>query len=56
MYFRVDVVAEAVDRIFVPFTRYNLDLYNYGDPIAGDPITLWSKWNGRHQTWRFENV
>ena len=43
-------------RIFVPFTRYNLDLYNYGDPIAGDPITLWSKWNGRHQTWRFENV
>ncbi|KAF9030288.1 ricin B-like lectin [Hymenopellis radicata] len=51
-----DEVDATSFRIFAPFTNYNLDLYNYGDPVAGDPITLWYKWNGTHQTWKFVRV
>ncbi|KAF8817660.1 ricin B-like lectin [Phlegmacium glaucopus] len=40
-------------RIFVPFTVQNLDLYANGLSTPGDPITLWSTWNGIHQTWNF---
>ena len=42
-----------LDRIFVPNTTQNLDLYNYGLNTSGDPIQLWSTWNGTHQTWNF---
>lgn len=44
----------SYNSVFVPNTTYNFDLWNYGDPVPGDPITLWAKWNGLHQTWRFE--
>lgn len=42
------------DSIFVPFTNYNIDLYNHGDPTPGTPITLWWTWEGLHQTWKIE--
>ncbi|KAJ7599606.1 ricin B-like lectin [Mycena floridula] len=40
-------------RIFIPGTGFNLDLYNYGDATPGNPITLWYRWKGVHQTWKF---
>ncbi|KDR71604.1 hypothetical protein GALMADRAFT_102607 [Galerina marginata CBS 339.88] len=40
-------------RVFVPSTHQNLDLYGHGLATPGDPITLWSTWNGLHQTWKF---
>ncbi|TFK61281.1 ricin B-like lectin [Pluteus cervinus] len=43
-------------RIFIPNTYYNLDLYNYGDPTPGTPVTLWWTWEGLHQTWKFEQM
>lgn len=49
-------LTNLVNRVFAPFTVYNLDLWNYGDPVPGDPITLWGKWNGVHQTWKFVQV
>ncbi|KXN83013.1 hypothetical protein AN958_01948 [Leucoagaricus sp. SymC.cos] len=42
-------------RIFVPFTHFNVDLNNYGSPIAGEPISLWWTWEGLHQTWKIES-
>jgi len=43
-------------RIFVPNTIQNLDLYGDGLKTPGDPITLWSTWDGLHQTWNFTQV
>lgn len=49
-----DSSGPFVDRIFVPNTTFNIDLYGNGDATPGTPITLWYKWAGIHQTWRFE--
>ncbi|SJL15871.1 uncharacterized protein ARMOST_19379 [Armillaria ostoyae] len=49
-----DEIDQTTFRVFAPNTTYNFDLWNYGDSVPGDPITLWTKWNGLHQTWRFE--
>ncbi|KAK0468610.1 ricin B lectin domain-containing protein [Armillaria novae-zelandiae] len=49
-----DETDQTTFRVFAPNTTYNFDLWNYGDPVPGDPITLWTKWDGLHQTWRFE--
>ncbi|KAJ7167596.1 ricin B-like lectin [Mycena filopes] len=49
-----DEQNEANYRIFVPNTSQNFDLYNDGNPTPGTPITLWAKWAGIHQTWKFE--
>ena len=41
--------------MFVPNTQYNLDLSDNGKPTPGTPVTLWAKWEGRNQVWRFED-
>ncbi|CAA7264512.1 unnamed protein product [Cyclocybe aegerita] len=46
----------SVYRIFVPWTNMNLDLSNHGDSKPCTPISLWGKWEGTNQTWRFEKV
>ncbi|KAJ7223909.1 ricin B-like lectin [Mycena rebaudengoi] len=43
-------------RIFVPQTSFNFGMYGNGDPTPGTLVTLWAKWRGIHQTWRFERV
>lgn len=48
-----DDVDPSAYRIFVPFTRFNLDLYGHGNPAPSTPITTWYTWRGIHQTWRF---
>jgi hypothetical protein len=40
-------------RIFVPNTNKNLNLYNFGIPVAGDFIQLWATGSGIHETWEF---
>ncbi|PIL34506.1 hypothetical protein GSI_03283 [Ganoderma sinense ZZ0214-1] len=59
--FRWDIWPDEEDsstyRLFVPNTRYNLDLSDHGNPTPGTPVTLWSKWHpGKNQTWRFEDA
>ncbi|KAK7030860.1 hypothetical protein VNI00_013969 [Paramarasmius palmivorus] len=43
-------------RVYIPNTVQNWDLYDYGSKRPGDPVTLWTAWNGVHQTWKFEPV
>ncbi|ESK84072.1 carbohydrate-binding module family 13 protein [Moniliophthora roreri MCA 2997] len=43
-------------RVYIPNTTQNWDLYDYGNKRPGDPVTLWTNWNGVHQTWKFERV
>ncbi|KAJ7126415.1 ricin B-like lectin [Mycena crocata] len=58
--FQFDIWHDEEDnlnyRIFVPNTKINFDLYDDGNPAPGTPITLWYRWEGIHQTWRFERV
>ncbi|KAJ3718214.1 putative mannanase [Lentinula raphanica] len=51
-----DTVNETNYRIFAPNTTVNWDLWDYGNAVSGDPITLWGAWSGIHQTWRFVQV
>jgi len=45
----------SVYRIFVPgANKINIDLSDNGNPRDGTPVTLWGQWEGKHQTWRFE--
>ncbi|KAK7682003.1 hypothetical protein QCA50_014967 [Cerrena zonata] len=46
----------SVHRIFIPNTRLNVDLSDHGNPTPGTLITLWGKWEGRNQCWRFEQA
>ncbi|KAL0568296.1 hypothetical protein V5O48_013696 [Marasmius crinis-equi] len=49
----------SVFRIFVPGAPppgQNLDLSDHGNPAGGTRVTLWTKWEGRHQCWRFQEV
>ncbi|KAG5638070.1 hypothetical protein H0H81_002038 [Sphagnurus paluster] len=48
-----DDVDSSVYRIFVPNTPFNVDLSDHGNPSNGTRVTLWSKWQGTNQTWRF---
>ena len=42
-------------RLFVPNTRFNLDLSDHGSATPGTHVVVWSKWHpGKNQTWRFE--
>lgn len=45
-------------RIYVPGapTALNIDLSDHGNPTPGTIVTLWGKWEGKNQTWRFEQV
>ncbi|KAJ3922615.1 carbohydrate-binding module family 13 protein, partial [Lentinula edodes] len=48
----------SVFRIYVPGapTALNIDLSDHGNPTPGTIVTLWGKWEGKNQTWRFEQV
>ncbi|THH15412.1 hypothetical protein EW146_g5051 [Bondarzewia mesenterica] len=51
-----DEQDDSVYRIFIHNTSYNVDLSDHGNPNPGTPVTLWSKWEGTNQTWRFERA
>ncbi|KIK58577.1 carbohydrate-binding module family 13 protein [Collybiopsis luxurians FD-317 M1] len=51
-----DTVNVSNYRIYIPNTAQNWDLWDFGNPVAGDPITLWQATTGVHQTWTFEQV
>ncbi|KAF8063234.1 ricin B-like lectin [Lyophyllum atratum] len=51
-----DEVDPSTYRIFVPNTTFNVDLNNKGSQVPGTAITLWYRWAGVHQTWRFDRV
>jgi len=51
-----DEVDPSTYRIFVPNTTLNVDLNNKGSTVPGTAITLWYRWAGIHQTWRFARV
>ncbi|KAF9467502.1 carbohydrate-binding module family 13 protein [Collybia nuda] len=61
-FFKWDIYRDDNDgnvyRIFVPDhpTPINVDLSDHGNANPGTPITLWGKWEGKHQTWRFQEV
>ncbi|KAF9073993.1 ricin B lectin domain-containing protein [Rhodocollybia butyracea] len=44
--------------IFVPNapTAMNVDLSDHGNAEPGTIVTLWGKWEGKNQTWRFEEA
>ena len=46
--------ADRGDRAYVAGTDYCLDLSGHGNSNPGTPVTLWKKWGGANQTWRFE--
>ncbi|KAG5644068.1 hypothetical protein DXG03_009158 [Asterophora parasitica] len=48
-----DDVDSSVYRIFVHGTKFNVDLSDHGNANNGTPVTLWGKWKGTNQTWRF---
>ncbi|KZT30065.1 carbohydrate-binding module family 13 protein [Neolentinus lepideus HHB14362 ss-1] len=41
-------------RVFIPNTRQNWDLSDHGNATPGTKVTLWDKWDGENQKWRFE--
>ncbi|EPQ52998.1 ricin B-like lectin [Gloeophyllum trabeum ATCC 11539] len=43
-------------RVFVPNTSQNWDLSDHGNSAPGTKVTLWGKWEGKNQTWRFEQA
>ncbi|KAF9068740.1 hypothetical protein BDP27DRAFT_1326886 [Rhodocollybia butyracea] len=55
-----DIVHDELNatdfRIYSSNTTETWDLYNYGDPTPGDPITLWGAWAAIHQTWNFISI
>ncbi|KAI5824239.1 carbohydrate-binding module family 13 protein [Schizophyllum commune] len=46
----------SVYRLFIPNTTLNIDLSDHGNSHPGTAITLWGKWEGRHQCWRFDEA
>jgi len=42
--------------IFVHDSKLNVDLSDHGNPTPGTPVTIWGKWEGENQVWRFEQV
>ncbi|KAF7986859.1 hypothetical protein HWV62_12586 [Athelia sp. TMB] len=47
-----DSEDKSVYRVFVPGTKYNLDLADHGNKTPGTPVTVWGHWHGKNQTWR----
>ncbi|KAF8879570.1 ricin B-like lectin [Infundibulicybe gibba] len=45
-------------RLFIPGwpTAINIDLSDHGNSQGGTPITLWGKWEGTNQIWKFERA
>jgi hypothetical protein len=39
-----DEVNATNYRIYIPNTVQNWDLWDFGNPVAGDPVTLWQAW------------
>ncbi|KAJ3998881.1 carbohydrate-binding module family 13 protein [Lentinula boryana] len=60
--FRWDIYPDDEDssvfRVYVPGapTATNIDLSDHGNATPGTIVTLWIKWEGKNQTWRFEQV
>ncbi|KAG6917583.1 hypothetical protein DXG01_001931 [Tephrocybe rancida] len=50
-----DAIDQTVNRITVPGSQYSVDLTNNGNATDGTLVTLWLKWEGINQTWRFDN-
>jgi len=45
----------TVHRLFIPNTRLNIDLSDYGNTTPGTPVQVWGKWSpGTNQCWLFE--
>ena len=42
--------------IFVRDSHFNVDLSDHGNATPGTPVTIWGKWEGENQVWRFEQV
>ena len=42
--------------IFVHNSQLNVDLSDRGNPAPGTPVTIWGKWEGDNQVWRFEQA
>ncbi|KAF5376427.1 hypothetical protein D9615_008632 [Tricholomella constricta] len=51
-----DDTNSSVHRIFAPGTKLNVDLSDHGNAKNGTPVTLWGKWKGTNQTWKFEEA
>ncbi|KAJ3723931.1 ricin B-like lectin [Lentinula raphanica] len=57
--FKWDIYPDDEDpshfRMYVPNapTAINIDLSDHGNPTPGTIVTLWIKWEGRNQTWKF---
>jgi hypothetical protein len=43
-------------RVFAPGTDYCFDLSDNGNRDDGTIVTLWYKWEGKHQSWIFDQV
>ncbi|KAJ3751171.1 carbohydrate-binding module family 13 protein [Lentinula detonsa] len=60
--FRWDIYPDDEDssvfRVYVPgaSTATNIDLSDHGNATPGTIVTLWIKWEGKNQTWRFEQA
>ena len=37
-------------------TEMDVDLSDHGNPKDGTPITLWGKWEGENQVWKFQEA
>ncbi|KAJ8073625.1 hypothetical protein PM082_011903 [Marasmius tenuissimus] len=49
----------SATRIFVPGAPapgQNLDLSDHGNAQGGTKVTLWTQWEGEHQTWLFQEA
>ncbi|KAF8636283.1 hypothetical protein AX17_003662 [Amanita inopinata Kibby_2008] len=53
---RPDDEDPTVFRFFVPGTRFNLDLTNFGSDQGNTPVAIWGKWEGRNQCWRLQQL
>ncbi|PIL34507.1 hypothetical protein GSI_03284 [Ganoderma sinense ZZ0214-1] len=59
MRFRWDIQPDdenkSTYRLYVPNTRFNVEVSYTGNPTSGTPILLWTKWlPGKNQAWKFE--
>ncbi|MEU1409685.1 RICIN domain-containing protein [Streptomyces sp. NPDC005728] len=54
---RPDEEDQGTYRLYVPNTRFVIDLSDHGNPVPGTLVTLWGALNpGKNQCWRFEQV
>ncbi|KAF9051592.1 ricin B lectin domain-containing protein [Panaeolus papilionaceus] len=50
-----ETVQNAV-RICVPNTKKDVDLSDHGNAAPGTPISVWGRWEGENQLWRFQEA